>query len=64
MSPTFGGVRSNEGSQKDRITWNRITKLADRILHPWPHARFAVKHPRWEPSALMFCAGALSNERR
>ena len=22
-----------------------------RILHPWPWDRFAVKHPRWEPSA-------------
>jgi len=37
-------------SQKDRMTWSRIKKLADdfllqaRILHPWPHARFAVKH--------------------
>ena len=46
-------------SQKDRMTWSRIKKLADdflpqaRILHPWPHARFAVKHPRWEPSALI-----------
>ena len=44
-------------SQKDRTAWDRITKLADdylpksRILHPWPNARFAVKHPRWEPSA-------------
>ena len=56
-------------SQKDRITWNRIKKLADdflpqaRILHPWPHARFAVKHPRWEPSALIgharICAGGV-----
>jgi len=54
-------------SQKDRMTWSRIKKLADdflpqaRILHPWPHARFAVKHPRWEPSALIgharICAG-------
>jgi group II intron reverse transcriptase/maturase len=54
-------------SQKDRMTWGRIKKLADdvlppaRILHPWPHARFAVKHPRWEPSALIgparICAG-------
>jgi RNA-directed DNA polymerase len=54
-------------SQKDRMTWDRIKKLADdfipqaRILHPWPHARFAVKHPRWEPSALIgharICAG-------
>lgn len=44
-------------SQKDRTTWERITKPADdflpkpRILHPWPHARFAVTHPRQEPSA-------------
>jgi len=56
-------------SQKDRMTWDRIKKLADdfipqaRILHPWPHARFAVKHPRWEPSALIgharICAGGV-----
>jgi RNA-directed DNA polymerase len=44
-------------SQKDRTTWDGIKRLADdflpqvRVLHPWPHARFAVKHPRWEPSA-------------
>ncbi len=44
-------------SQRDRTTWERIAKLADaflpkpRILHPWPHERFAVNHPRWEPSA-------------
>lgn len=54
-------------SQKDRLTWNRITKLADawlpqpRILHPWPDQRFAVTHPRWEPNArigpVRFCAG-------
>jgi RNA-directed DNA polymerase len=35
-------------SQKDRFTWERITRLANdflpssRILHPWPSARFAV----------------------
>jgi hypothetical protein len=39
-------------SQKDGLTWDRMTKLADtwlpapRILHPWPEQRFAVKHPR------------------
>ena len=44
-------------SQKDSMTWERITKIAaawlrqPRILHPWPDRRFAVKHPRWEPSA-------------
>jgi RNA-directed DNA polymerase len=54
-------------SQKDGMTWERITRLANdwlpkpRILHPWPQARFAVRHPRWEPYALIghvrFCAG-------
>jgi RNA-directed DNA polymerase len=54
-------------SQKDRTAWTRITKLVDtwlpqpRILHPWPVKRFAVKHPRWEPSARIglarICAG-------
>jgi RNA-directed DNA polymerase len=44
-------------SQKDDMTWERITRLANdwlpqpRILHPWPQARFAVTHPRWEPYA-------------
>src|SRR6202140_3806769 len=39
-------------SQKDGITWERMTKLvADwlpppRILHPWPDDRFDVRHPR------------------
>jgi group II intron reverse transcriptase/maturase len=44
-------------SQKDGMTWERIRKIADawlpqpRILHPSPDQRFAVTHPRWEPSA-------------
>ncbi|GEM_PF-1863418 len=44
-------------SEKDGMTWERITKIAaawlppPRILHPWPDRRFAVKHPMWEPSA-------------
>ncbi|MGH9493941.1 MAG: group II intron reverse transcriptase/maturase [Candidatus Sulfotelmatobacter sp.] len=44
-------------SQKDRTTWERMVTLAEaflprpRILHPWPSDRFAVTHPRWEPSA-------------
>jgi group II intron reverse transcriptase/maturase len=56
-------------SQKDRITWDRMTKLADAwlpkptILHPWPSVRFAVRHPRWEPYAgkphVRFCAGGV-----
>jgi RNA-directed DNA polymerase len=54
-------------SQKDRITWARMTQLANEwlpkpmILHPWPSDRFAVTHPRWEPYAgkphVRFCAG-------
>jgi RNA-directed DNA polymerase len=54
-------------SQKDWTTWERISRLADdwlpkpKILHPWPDKRFAVKHPRWEPYALIghvrICAG-------
>src|SRR5580692_2738185 len=53
--------------QKDGTTWKRITQLANdwlpkpSILHPWPQARFAVRHPRWEPYALIghvrFCVG-------
>jgi group II intron reverse transcriptase/maturase len=54
-------------SQTARITWARMTKLADDflpkpiILHPWPSERFAVTHPRWEPYAgkplVRICAG-------
>src|SRR4051794_16055179 len=56
-------------SQKDRLTWARMTELADFwlpkpiITHPWPSDRFAVKHPRWEPYAgkphVRFCAGGV-----
>ena len=54
-------------SQTDGTTWTRADALANiwlpkpRILHPWPQQRFAVRHPRWEPDALIgpvrFCAG-------
>jgi len=54
-------------SQTARITWARMTKLANDflpkpiILHPWPSERFAVRHPRWEPYAgkplVRICAG-------
>jgi hypothetical protein len=54
-------------SQKDGLTWTRMTQLVDAflpkpiILHPWPSDRFAVTHPRWEPYAgkppVRFCAG-------
>ena len=39
-------------SQKDKFAWDRMEKRADdwlpqpRVLHPWPHVRFAVKHSR------------------
>ena len=54
-------------SQKDRMTWERMTQLVNdclpkpTILHPWPSDRFAVTHPRWEPYAgkphVRICAG-------
>jgi hypothetical protein len=54
-------------SQMDGMTWERITRLANdwlpkpHVLHPWPQARFAVTHPRWEPYAgiplVRICAG-------
>ena len=54
-------------SQTGGLTWQRITRLANdwlrkpAILHPWPKARFAVTHPRWEPYAgkphVRICAG-------
>ena len=39
-------------SQRDDTPWTKIEKLAEdflpkpKILHPWPAARFAAKHPR------------------
>ena len=55
-------------SQKGRVTWARMEKIAARwlpparISHPWPQRRFLVKHPRWEPSTLVaparICPGA------
>jgi RNA-directed DNA polymerase len=57
----------NRRGQRTRLTWARMAKLANdwlpppRIRHPWPHRRFAVTHPRWEPYAgkphVRFCAG-------
>ena len=54
-------------SQTDGMTWQQITRLVSdwlpkpHILHPWPQARFAVTHPRWEPYAgkphVRICAG-------
>ena len=39
-------------SQKDRMTWARMDRLANEwlppphVLHPWPEERLAVRHPR------------------
>jgi group II intron reverse transcriptase/maturase len=54
-------------SQMDGMTWQRFARLVSdwlpkpHILHPWPQARFAVNHPRWEPYAgkphVRICAG-------
>jgi RNA-directed DNA polymerase len=44
-------------SQTDGMTWTQMTRLANdwlpkpHVRHPWPQARFAVNHPRWEPDA-------------
>jgi group II intron reverse transcriptase/maturase len=57
-------------SQRDGMTWERVAKLADawlpkpRILHPWPSARFAVTHPRWEPGARIAHAGICAGGAR
>jgi RNA-directed DNA polymerase len=59
----------NRRSQKGALSWARMKKLADdwlpqpHVLHPWPHQRFAVTHPRWEPYAgkphVRICAGGM-----
>jgi group II intron reverse transcriptase/maturase len=57
-------------SQLDFTSWARISRLAadylprPRILHPWPSARFAVKHPRWEPGARIAPAGICAGGTR
>ena len=69
--PGAGTVPSRLIAPAEWSRWNvslrppRATVLvhygAARILHPWPQQRFAVKYPRWEPSARMgparLCAG-------
>ncbi len=50
-------------SQKARLTWERMDRLARRwlprptIRHPYPRQRFDVRHPRQEPSAVVPLAG-------
>jgi len=44
-------------SRRDRTTWKQMMRLANewlaqpRVLHPSPHKRFSVRHPRREPYA-------------
>jgi RNA-directed DNA polymerase len=46
-------------SHKAAVSWARMGRIVARwlpparISHPWPQRRFLVKHPRWEPSALV-----------
>ena len=57
-------------SQVDCTTLEAMLRLAQRwlplprILHPWPNQRFAVKHPRWEPSARIAPAGICAGGAR
>jgi RNA-directed DNA polymerase len=54
-------------SQRRDFPWARAVRLRAawlpraQIRHPWPDARFAVTHPRWEPDAgkphVRLCAG-------
>ena len=50
-------------SQKHRLPWARMQVHLERYLpkarvsHPWPEARFHVRHSRWEPGALVAPAG-------
>lgn len=53
-----GWLRSlRRRSQKHRMPWDRFNGFIDRyipkarVLHPWPEARFRVRHSRWEPGA-------------
>ena len=50
-------------SQRHRLPWERMQVHLERyipkarVLHPWPEARFRVRHSRWEPGALAAPAG-------
>lgn len=50
-------------SQRSTLTWERMQVHLERyipkarVLHPWPEARFRVRHSRWEPGALAAPAG-------
>ena len=50
-------------SQRTNTTWGRMQRLvkrwlpAPKVLHPYPEARFDVRHPRQEPGAVVPHAG-------
>ena len=56
-------------SQRTRLTWKRMDKLATRwlppirVMHPYPEARFDARHPRQEPSAVVPHAGICAGGR-
>ena len=64
---TQSRVSVSQGLDRVRERAKAMTRLEKEFLppahirHPWPEERFLVKHPRWEPSALIaparFCAG-------
>jgi hypothetical protein len=54
--------------QQGRPTWARMHRLArhiptPHILHPQPSERFAARHPRQEPSAVVPLAGICAGGR-
>ena len=56
-------------SQRTRVNWNRMDRLAARwlppvrVMHPYPDARFDARHPRQEPSAVVPHAGICAGGR-
>ena len=53
-----GWLRSlRRRSQRHRMPWDRFNGFIGRYIpkarvsHPWPEARFRVRHSRWEPGA-------------
>jgi len=56
-------------SQKTRINWDRMNRIATRwlpparVMHPFPEVRFAATHPRQEPSAVIPHAGICAGGR-
>jgi group II intron reverse transcriptase/maturase len=56
-------------SQRTRITWARMYRLAERwlpparVVHPFPEVRFSRNYPRQEPSALVAPAGICAGGR-